>query len=137
MNTLQTMPLKKTFLYLMPLLIMMTLSLMNPQEPSMFALSSSLSTSKANDITVSGKLPPLILSLISSARTLTTQVGSLLTDFFLKEGRMRVETVHMSLMKQPIQETTSGAKLSGLPTNKWHTWEHENASNTPPSTSIG
>ena len=137
MNNPPTMPLKKTFLYPMPLSILMTPPLMNPQEPSMFAPSSSPSTSKANGITVSGKLPPLTLSLISSARRPITPAGLLLMDFFLNEGRMTVETVHMFPMKQPIQETTSGAKLSGLPINKWHTWEHRNASNTPLNTSTG
>ena len=137
MNNLPTTPFKKTFLYLMHLSILMTPSLMNPQEPSMFAPSSSPSTSKANGITVSGKLPPLILSLTSSARTPTTPAGLSLMDFFLKEGRMTVETVHMFPIKQPMQETISRAKLSELPMNKWHTWEYRNASNTPPSTSTG
>ena len=137
MNNLPTMPLKKTYLSPTPLSIMMTPFLMNLQEPSMFTPSSSPSTSKENGITVSGKLPPLILSLISSARIPTTPAGLLLMDFFLKEGRMTDETVHMFPMKQPIQETTSGAKLSELPTSKWHTWEHKNASNMPASTSTG
>ena len=137
MDNLPTTPLKMTYQYPMHLSIMMTPSLMNPQEPSMFAPSSSPSTSKANGTTVSGKLPPLILSMISSAETPTTQARSLLTDFFLKEGRMTVETVHMFPMKQHMKEITSGRKLSGLPTNKWHTWEHKNVSNTPPDTSTG
>ena len=137
MHNHPTMPPRKTYLFPMGLSIMMTLSLMNPQEPSMFAPSSYPSTSKGNGIIVSGKLPPLILSMILSATIPTTQAGSLLMDFFLKEGRMTVETVHMFPMKQHMKETTSGAKLSELPTNKWHTWEHKNASNTPPSTSTG
>ena len=137
MENLATMPLKKTYQYLTPLSIMITPSLKNPQKPSIWGPSSSPSTSKANGITVSGKLLPLILSLISSTKTPTTLAGLLLMDFFLEEGRLIVETVDMFPMKQPMKETTLGAKLSELPKNKWHTWEHQNASNTPPSTSTG
>ena len=134
MHNLPTMPLRKTYLFAIHLSIMLTSSLMDSQEPSMFAPFSSPNISKENSITVSGKLPHQIFSLILSARTPTTPAGSLLTDFFLKVGRMTVETLHMFPMKQPIQETISGAKLSEVPMSKWHTCEHKNASNTPPST---
>ena len=137
MDNHPTMPLRTIYLSLMHLSIMTIPSLMNPLEPSMFVSSSSPRTLKANGTTVSGKLPPLTPFSISSARMPTIPAGLVWMDFFLKEGRMTVETVHMFPMKQPMQEATSGAKLSGLPMNKWHTWEHKNASNTPPSTSTG
>ena len=53
----------KTFLSLIPLSIMMTLSLTNPLVPLMFVPFSSLSTSKANGTTPSEKLKPPILYL--------------------------------------------------------------------------
>ena len=64
MDNPPTMPLKKTYPSPMHLSIMMIPSLMNPQAPLMFAPSSSPSISKENGITVSGKPPPLILSMI-------------------------------------------------------------------------
>ena len=56
--------LMKTFLSLMPLSIMMTLSLTNPLEPLMFVPFSLLRTSKTNGTMPSEKLQPRILSLI-------------------------------------------------------------------------
>ena len=76
MDKLPTIPLKKTYLFPIPLSILMTPFLMSPQEPSMFTPSSSPRISKANGTTVSAKLLPLILSLISSARTSTTHLDN-------------------------------------------------------------
>ena len=132
-----TYHLMKTFPSLMPLSIMMTPSLTIPPESLMFVPFSSLSTSKANGTTPSERLQPLILSLTSSATTPTILVGFSSMNFFLKEGRMRVETVHMFPMKQPTKETISEAKSFALLMNKGHTWEPRNVSNTPLATSTG
>jgi len=117
--------------------ITMTLSLTSPPELFIFAPSSPPNTSKASGITAFEKPPPLTLSITSLARTLTILFASLLTDFFLKEGRMTVETVHILLMKLPMKEPISGAKSFQSPMNRWPIWEHTNASNMSPNISIG
>ena len=97
------MLLRKTYLFPKHLSIMMTSFLINPPEPSMNVPSSSPYNSNANGKTVSGKPPPLIPFLILSAKTPTPPGPAelLLMDFFLKEGRITVKTVHIFPLKQP------------------------------------
>ena len=127
---------KKTYQSLMLLSTTMTLSLTSPPEPFIYRPSSSPNTSKASGITVFEKPQPQILSITSSARIPNIPFGFLLTAFFLQKGRITVETVHIFPMKQPMKEPTSGAKSFESLMNKWPTWEHTNASNTPPNIAI-
>ena len=106
-DQLQTIkPLLKIFLSLTPMSITMTHSQTNPVEHSIFVSFSFLNISKANGTTPFERLQLQILSFTLSTRTLTTLVGCLSMDFFLQEGRMAVESVHMFPMKQRMKETT-------------------------------